>query len=131
MSETCAVCKKGKGPEKCEVCGFSDNGVINREWLNIEDANHWLDTVVKLYRVQWEATPLAQIEEPQKADEKSGSTPSYSVDRITSSETVTAGTNVFAQKKLNVNIAKKKKILCYVAIASFVLINFCFRDLEC
>jgi len=30
MSETCAVCHKGKGPEKCEVCGFSDNGVVYR-----------------------------------------------------------------------------------------------------
>ena len=31
MSETCAVCKKGKGPEKCEACGFTDKGVINRQ----------------------------------------------------------------------------------------------------
>jgi len=31
INETCAVCKKGKGPEICEVCGFTDGGVINRE----------------------------------------------------------------------------------------------------
>ena len=51
MSETiCAVCKIGKGPEKCEICGFSDNGKICGEFLVSEDANHWLETVVKPYR---------------------------------------------------------------------------------
>jgi len=68
MSETCAVCKKGKGPEVCEVCGFTDGGAINREWLNKEDAELWLETVVKPYRVRWEAKKreaelLARIKE--------------------------------------------------------------------
>ena len=53
MSETCAVCKQGKGPEKCEVCGFSDEGVINREFPIPEDLSNWIETVVKPYRVQW------------------------------------------------------------------------------
>ena len=67
----CAVCKKGKNPTKCEICGFSDNGVINREFVNVEDANHWFETVVKSYRIQWEAEKkevelLTQIEELRK-----------------------------------------------------------------
>jgi len=67
MSETCAVCHKGKGPEKCEVCGFSDNGVIYRSFPIPEDAQNWLDTVVKLYRAQWEkAELLAELEEKNK-----------------------------------------------------------------
>jgi len=73
MSETCAVCHKGKGPEKCEVCGFSDNGVINRTFPIPEDAQNWLDTVVKPYRAQWEAKKreaelLAQLEEAKKRE---------------------------------------------------------------
>jgi formylglycine-generating enzyme required for sulfatase activity len=41
-------------------------------WINAEDANHWLETVVKPYRVQWEAKKreaelLAQLEEVKKA----------------------------------------------------------------
>ena len=55
MSETCAVCKQGKGPEKCEICGFSDNGAVNRNFITKEDAEFWLTTVVKPYRVKWEA----------------------------------------------------------------------------
>ena len=56
MSEMiCAVCKQGKGPEKCEICGFSDDGAVNREFINAEDANYWLETVVKPYRRVWEA----------------------------------------------------------------------------
>jgi len=58
MSETCAVCKKGKGPERCEICGFSDNGVIYRTFPIPEDTQHWLETVVKPYRTQWEARKL-------------------------------------------------------------------------
>ena len=55
MSETCAVCKQGKGPEKCEICGFSDNGVVTRDFLTKEDADYWLETTVKPYRIKWEA----------------------------------------------------------------------------
>jgi len=40
--------------EICAVCGFSDNGVINREFLIKEDANYWLETVVKPHRKEWE-----------------------------------------------------------------------------
>ena len=54
MKKTCAVCNKGIGPTQCEICGFSDNDVINREFNNIEDANHWLKTVVIPYHVKWE-----------------------------------------------------------------------------
>jgi len=67
MSQICAVCKEGKSPTKCEICGFSDNSVISREFVNVEDANYWLETVVRPYRIQWEASKretelLAQIE---------------------------------------------------------------------
>jgi len=67
MNKICAVCKEGKNPTKCEICGFSDNGVISREFVNVEDANYWLETVVKPYRIQWEASKreaelLAQLE---------------------------------------------------------------------
>jgi uncharacterized protein (TIGR02145 family) len=73
MSETCAVCKKGKGPTKCEICGFSDDGSINRSFPVTEDLNNWLETVVKPYRVQWEAKKreaelLAQLEESKKRE---------------------------------------------------------------
>jgi len=73
MSETCAVCHKGKGPEKCEVCGFSDNGVIYRSFPIPEDTQNWLDTVVKPYRIQWEAKKreeelLTQLEEAKKRE---------------------------------------------------------------
>jgi len=50
MCAICAVCKSGIGPTKCEICGFSDNGIINRNFDNIKDANHWLKTVVNPYR---------------------------------------------------------------------------------
>lgn len=53
MDAICAVCKQCKGSIKCEICGFSDNGVINREFPIVEDANHWLETIVKSYRNQW------------------------------------------------------------------------------
>jgi len=73
MSETCAVCKKGQGPEKCEVCGFSDNGFINRNFLSPEETKKWIETVVKPYRVYWEARKreddlLAQLEKSKKRE---------------------------------------------------------------
>ena len=73
MSETCAVCRQGKGPEKCEVCGFSDNGSINRQFPILEDTQNWIDTVVEPYRIQWEAKKreaelLVQLEESCKRE---------------------------------------------------------------
>jgi uncharacterized protein (TIGR02145 family) len=73
MNETCAVCKKGIGPAKCEICGFSDDGSINRSFPVPEDLSNWLETVVKPYRIQWEAKKrenelLAQLEEAKKKE---------------------------------------------------------------
>ena len=73
MSETCAVCKKGVGPTKCEICGFSDDGSINRSFPVPEDLNNWLETVVKPYRASWEAKKekdklLAELEEAKKKE---------------------------------------------------------------
>jgi len=75
MSETCAVCHKGEGPEKCEVCGFSDNGFIYRSFPIPEDTQNWLETVVKPYRIKWEAKKreaelLAQLEKAKKREAK-------------------------------------------------------------
>jgi len=55
MIETCAVCKKGKGPKICEECGFSHNGFINKSFLSPEDFEIWVKKVVKPYRKQWRA----------------------------------------------------------------------------
>ena len=73
MSETCAVCKKGIGPTKCEICGFSDDGSINRSFPIPEDLSYWLETVVKPYRALWEARKRenelsAQLEEAKKRE---------------------------------------------------------------
>ena len=54
MNRICAVCQKGKSLEKCEVCGFSNNAVVEN-FLTMEDANRWLITVVNPYRIKWEA----------------------------------------------------------------------------
>jgi len=66
MGETCAVCKKGQGPEKCEVCGFSDNGFINRQFPIPEDTKNWIETVVKPYRAQWEKAEAAKKQEADR-----------------------------------------------------------------
>jgi len=69
MSELlCAVCGKGKGPEKCEVCGFSYEGKINETFLTEKELNYWLETVVNPYRSQWEDNLLAQLEESRKRE---------------------------------------------------------------
>jgi transcription elongation factor Elf1 len=75
MKEKCPVCDYpvDEGTTKCRNCGFADELGINRVWINAEDANYWLDTVVKPYRVQWEAKKreaelLAQIEEVKKRE---------------------------------------------------------------
>jgi transcription elongation factor Elf1 len=57
MKEKCPVCEflVDEGATKCGNCGFADELGINRVWLNVEDSNYWLETVVKPYRVKWEA----------------------------------------------------------------------------
>ena len=68
MSETCAVCKKGKGPKICEVCGFSDNSSVNRSFPIPEDTKYWIETVVKPYRMQWEAERMKKEAEAKVAE---------------------------------------------------------------
>ena len=75
MAEICAVCKEGKGPTTCEICGFSDEGVINREFPIKEDLSHWLKTVVKPYRIYWDAKKreaglIAQIKKMREGETK-------------------------------------------------------------
>jgi hypothetical protein len=57
MNNICPVCQNSveKGATECGNCGFTDKLGINREWPIIEDAQNWLETVVKPYRIQWEA----------------------------------------------------------------------------
>ena len=55
MSESCPVCNTeySENVKECEVCGFADELGINRKWPVTEDAQKWLDTVVKPYRMKW------------------------------------------------------------------------------
>jgi len=73
--EKCPVCKTecSNGATKCSVCGFTDENGIDRTWPIKEDAEYWLETVVKPYRVLWEARKreselLAQLEEAKKRE---------------------------------------------------------------
>ena len=73
MKEMCPVCKTecANGATVCSACEFTDGIGINRTWLNPEDLNDWLETVVKPHRVQWEAKKKeaalrAQLEEAEK-----------------------------------------------------------------
>jgi hypothetical protein len=75
MKEKCPICDYlvNKGATKCKNCGFEDERGINREWLNKEDANYWLETSVRPYRMQWEAWKRvielsAQLEEGRKSE---------------------------------------------------------------
>lgn len=55
--EICPVCKNQceAAATTCSICGFADELGINRAWAIKEDANNWLETIVKPYRAQWEA----------------------------------------------------------------------------
>jgi len=56
MNEKCPVCETECENETtmCSVCGFADELGINRTWPIIEDANYWLETVVKPCKAVWE-----------------------------------------------------------------------------
>jgi hypothetical protein len=70
MIEMCVVCEEGKGPIRCEVCEFSDKGVIYREFIDPRDADHWFLTVVVPYREatakKREAQLLTELDEMKK-----------------------------------------------------------------
>ena len=57
MKESCPVCNTEytQNVTKCEVCGFADELGINRKWPIAEDAERWLNTVVKPYREKWQS----------------------------------------------------------------------------
>jgi len=73
MSNFCPICKKSvkENATECENCGFADKIGINRQFPIPEDLENWIETVVKPYRIQWEAKKreaelLAQLEEKDK-----------------------------------------------------------------
>ena len=70
MSEKCPVCKTecNENATTCAVCGFADALGINRSFPIPEDLNYWLETVVKPYRVKWEADQKVK-EAERKAEE--------------------------------------------------------------
>jgi tetratricopeptide (TPR) repeat protein len=72
MKEKCPVCEHtvDEGAIKCGNCGFEDKLGINRVWLNTEDANHWLETVVKPYRVQEARKRKAELQARQEEAKK-------------------------------------------------------------
>ena len=55
MSVVCPVCKANCGEssaQKCGTCGFDD---LHRTFINVDDGNYWLETVVYPQRIKWEA----------------------------------------------------------------------------
>jgi hypothetical protein len=77
MSETCPVCKTecSDSATTCSICGFKDELGINRTWAIKEDLSNWLETIVKPYRVQWEARKreaelIAQLKASKNNGEK-------------------------------------------------------------
>jgi len=77
MKEQCPVCQTDceEDATACSICGFADELGINRTWVIKEDASNWLETVVKHYRVQYEAKKrendlLAQLEEAKQREAK-------------------------------------------------------------
>ena len=74
MSVVCTVSKTicDDNANECKVCGFSD---LHRIFINEDEGDYWLETVVKPYRQQWEfdkreAELLAQLEESRKKVEE-------------------------------------------------------------
>ena len=55
MSFKCPVCNAEypQNVEKCEICGFADQRGIDRTFPVAEDAESWLNGVVKPYREKW------------------------------------------------------------------------------
>ena len=56
MSYNCPVCNKEctQNVKKCENCGFTDRLGIAVPWLDLAEAEDWMDTVVLPYRRYWE-----------------------------------------------------------------------------
>jgi len=69
MSEICPVCKNEceTGATLCSICGFADEFGINNGGVTPEGAQHWLDTVVKPYRAQWEKKDCWSSLMPQRS----------------------------------------------------------------
>ena len=71
MTASCPVCNKEcctQNVKKCEKCGFSDRLGIAVPWLELAEAEDWMDTVVLPYRRYWElneefSTKLEGLEE--------------------------------------------------------------------
>ena len=75
MYETCPVCKTKctEKASKCKTCGFND---LHRTFINVDEGNHWVATVVTPYRIKWEADKreaelLALLEESRQREAES------------------------------------------------------------
>ena len=72
MSVTCPVCKStcAKATTKCKKCGFDD---LQRTFINTDDGDYWIETVVIPYRQRWEiqkreAELMAQLEQSRQSE---------------------------------------------------------------
>ena len=62
MIVSCPVCDKecNQNVKKCEKCGFTDRLGIAVPWLELAEAEDWMDTVVLPYRRYWEQERKSQ-----------------------------------------------------------------------
>lgn len=62
MSQKCPVCetKCKENATTCSVCKFTDELGINRTWITEEDYSNWHETVIKPYKIKWEAEKKAE-----------------------------------------------------------------------
>ena len=53
----CPVCSKKckESTTECKTCGFSDGLGIARVIITLEEAQHWLETIVKPHRREWQS----------------------------------------------------------------------------
>jgi len=126
MSKKCAVCEEGKGPEICEICGFTDDGVINDadRFINKEDAEYWLETVVKPYRERWEARKREAERLTQKVvPSVQSSVPNYYAQQRT---VPYSNTPIYRKKKISIDSVKgillEPYILAIVIVSVIMLV---------
>ena len=122
MSELCPVCNTAYSSNvtKCTVCGFADEFGINRQWLSESDENDWLNSVVKPYRIQWEASKReAIVPSPNKNDKTSaavrpeGTTTNRNLNRRTVKRPVQSPPPPVRPARITVN-EKAKKLSIYI-----------------
>ena len=63
MNYKCPVCNAEypQNVTKCKLCGFTDKLGIDRTFPIVEDAEQWLNTVVKPYREKWHGSLFPEV----------------------------------------------------------------------